>query len=200
MYCSRSNRTRTFQESLLVIVFRSDPSTRGRGFALQFIGDGEGSGASDYRYQLRHHNEPFGGIVYPSSEWEDPIPGKKEIFVIASSLKIGLDEDPLVMPSNISWTSGVFKKEIGACNYDSITFYTTPDPDGWVKRERFPYENETSLCSAEEIVIPKKDDICSTVFSTFLVVYKPVVAEDPDDDEAVLRMGFTFKKSTKEIN
>ncbi len=137
--------------------------------------------------------------MFPSSEWEQVAPGSKNIFVIASSIKIGIDEDPLTMPTNISWSSGVFKKDRvngDSCDYESVTFYTTPDADGWLKRERFPNENDTASCE-NVIVVPKQDDICTTVYSAFVVIYKHIASqtEEEDDEDGLTRMAFTFEKS-----
>ncbi|CAL8069663.1 unnamed protein product [Orchesella dallaii] len=189
---NRSNRTRTFDESVLVIVFRSDSSTRGKGFAIQFSSGGNNPNPR-YSYKLRHRADPYGTIDYPSSDWGDgDQSAKNEILVIASSLQIGAEDDPFTMPTNMSWSLGTFKKANQTCDYGSITFYTTPEPDGWLTREKFPNPNDTTLCP-DVVNVPAKKNICSTIFSAFLAVFKPIPAEPNSDNETSFR--FTYEKS-----
>ncbi|ODM87765.1 hypothetical protein Ocin01_18915 [Orchesella cincta] len=50
--------------------------------------------------------DPYGTIDFPSDDWGNGESANNEILVIASSLKIGADDDPFTMPTTMSWSSG----------------------------------------------------------------------------------------------
>ncbi|ODM91721.1 Deleted in malignant brain tumors 1 protein, partial [Orchesella cincta] len=167
---TRANNTRTFDESLLVIVFRSDSGTRGKGFSLQFTSNGTNANLG-YNYKLRHVSDSYGTIDYPSAEWGDEESTNNEIFVLASSLNTR-DGDAL-FTSMINWNSGTFQKSNDSCDYGSLSFYSTQYFKGWLERPRLPSVNATSTCS-NVIHEPARRNIFNTEFSSFLAIYKPI--------------------------
>ncbi|ODM94759.1 Deleted in malignant brain tumors 1 protein [Orchesella cincta] len=185
-----ANRTHTFEESLLIIVFISDGGTRGRGFSLQFSANGSNPNP-EYSYKLVHLSDENGIIKYPSSIWGDRTSKSKEIFVLASSLNIQAGDNIFTTPTTMSWSSGVFQKSTESCEYSSITFYTSPGTDGWLTRAQFPNDNDTSECTDVITVAPKRN-VWNTVYSAFIAIYKPISSEQNVDDSA--RFRFTYEK------
>ncbi|ODM91725.1 Cubilin [Orchesella cincta] len=190
---NRAKRTHSFEESLLVLVFSSDGGTRGRGFSLKFSGTGNNSNP-EYSYKLIHTFETEGTVSFPSSVWDRAANQSetKEIFVLAHSLSIVPGEDMSTMPTNISWTSGVFKKKNDSCDYGSVTFYTFPSQTGWTTEDQYPDANDTASCT-DFITVPAKRNIWSANLTAFLVIYKPIEFEQIEENTT--QFSFAFEKS-----
>ncbi|CAL8147012.1 unnamed protein product [Orchesella dallaii] len=163
------NSTLTIKESMVVIAFKSDSSTRGMGFSLVYSSSGTISDP-EYQYNLCHISDRSGEIEYPNLVCESVGSGKKEIFVVARSLNFLAVEESLWV-TKLNWESGVFKKANGTCEYGEVSIYFAPESSDWSVIERFPKDNVTSLCSDYVTVTAKE----LSVSSMFLVIYKPGV-------------------------
>ncbi|CAL8069677.1 unnamed protein product [Orchesella dallaii] len=188
----RLSNTHTFEEPLVVVVFRSDAATVGKGFDLRFSGNSNNSNFDpEYSYKLRHISSTSGTVSYPSSVWGVRNSTNKEIFVLAHSLNVKVGDDMSTMSTNISWSSGVFKKSNDSCQYGTVSFYSTPTQNGWTTRGQIPSANELSSC-ANSVAVPTKEDIWSTDLTAFLTIFKPISSEQ---DENSMSFTFTFSKS-----
>ncbi|CAL8146580.1 unnamed protein product [Orchesella dallaii] len=183
--------TLTIEESMVVIVFKSDSSNRGMGFSLVYSSNGTISDP-DYEYSLCHISDRSGEIKYPNLVWKGTGSGKKEIFVVTHSLNFREDDDyTLVMKLN--WESGVFRKANGSCEYGQVSVYSAPESSDWSVIERFPNDNVTSLCS--DVVTVTAKEVSVSKSSMFLVIYKPVVPS-----KNLLKDGSTSFRLTYEMD
>ncbi|CAL8146997.1 unnamed protein product [Orchesella dallaii] len=163
--------TLIIEESLVVIVFKSDSLTRGMGFSLVYSSNGTISDP-DYEYSLCHISDRSGEIKYPNSVWKGTGSGKKEIFLVTHSVNVG-EEDDYQLVMKLNWESGVFKKANGSCEYGQVSIYSAPESSDWSVIERFPNDNVTSYCS--DVVTVTEKELSVSKSSMFLVIYKPVV-------------------------
>ncbi|CAL8147078.1 unnamed protein product [Orchesella dallaii] len=175
------NSALTIEESMVVIVFKSDYSTRGKGFSLVFSSNGTISDP-EYEYNLCHISDRSGEIEYPNSVWESTGSGMNEIFVVARSLSCRAVDDSLLV-TKLNWESGVFKKANCSCKYGEVSIYSASESSevlysaskssDWSVIERFPNDNVTSSCS--DVVTVTAKELSVSKSSMFLVIYKPVV-------------------------
>ncbi|CAL8069667.1 unnamed protein product [Orchesella dallaii] len=198
---SSDSPSATFQESLLILTFSSDSSTRGKGFTLEFSGSDHIENPEN-QYILRHRRSEslHGTVQFPSSDWDDGegVTGRNKIYIIASSLTVRVldgDDDPLIPSLFIDWNGGVFRKGNDSCVYDSLSLYASTshlNGGSWLLKQQFPSENDTFSCP-NILSVPEKTDVFNSGHAAFLAIYKPVSDQETQDIETRFHFDYYLK-------
>ncbi len=214
------NNAQVFNDSLIVISFRPNPSnSNGTGFLLQFWGNDDNepteNGSSEagnddelIEYRLRHSDAKSGRFLYESSNQHSHNPGK-QLHVIAYSVTNPVHVTTKPIPTNVNWTAGVFKRDSGEmmrkCEYDSISFYSTNPlntfnqnsqygSSPWKQHAHFPEKNSSSSSHScpNQIKVVSRPNILTTNNFAFLVIYKLV--GNPVHSEDDRKIDFVHKQ------
>jgi len=130
---------------MLVIQFRSDYYSTGRGFSLQFSSIGHDN--SEYEYKLRHVSDIQGTVEYDDGDIR-----ANQLHVIALSLDDPVHTGPS-LPISIDWKGGILRKAVDSCTYDSMAFYEPVEASNgnWLMQKQYPDLHYKSCPNVETI-------------------------------------------------
>ncbi|CAL8112485.1 unnamed protein product [Orchesella dallaii] len=163
-----NNWYKKIEAPLVIIVYRSDERTPGKGFLLQFHStDTEFN--PKYKYKLQHTTGFSGTVEYPTEhdKWDSGTRGERDIFVIVSSGITSFEK----YTTTIDW-------KIQQANYSCINaflaIYITRDMGSqhtfWSDTE---FENRDGLhCYDDDRLLLEDTNIVSLLGQTFIIVYK----------------------------
>ncbi|ODM87767.1 CUB and sushi domain-containing protein 3 [Orchesella cincta] len=148
---SRANNAQAFEESTIIITFRSDGSTTGNGFILQFSPRGLKS-HSEYNYKLNHVSDLYGVFEFPDA---NPFITRNDIYIMVSS--------PLDTTSKgVQIQSSIVRQNVNSCINNSVTFYEVSGRS-WAIRQRFP----------DAVTCTNVDSVKKSYSPRYLAIYKP---------------------------
>ncbi|CAL8070822.1 unnamed protein product [Orchesella dallaii] len=173
-------KTLKFEESLVVIVFYSDPSSPGTGFSLEFSSSGENPDP-EINFIVKHLSEPNGTIEYPNSEWNEG-GENNNIYVIGFSQMV---QFPETFPTSVNWKHGTFQKSTDSCVYDTLTIYE--QVNYWREVTQFPNQNQTDCQTS--VTVPQENDLLTIQRHSLIAIFKPLSHKN---SENVTRFSFSY--------